>query len=555
MANIGNGNKGRFSDRIKKMRFDRLNKKRKISSEDSEIMYKNFLKVIAVIPLVVIDNVFDKPTDVNKKKIVINGKTYVNKKDDISSFDEDKSNVKELTSNNYLNTDSKKIEYNQIRQESLQNEKQFLHKKKISLEKIKSIDVSSMKKRQNAYFKSVGFSDKKNIKDTNISFNNTIINDDKHVINTNNSFCVTTNSAKELEKKIINLIKKDLTKVVNELEILESELYILNEVNNDERTLDVCRKNIAEVKKILSKIEKLKQKYDYLKDSYEFEYLLEIDNNELVDNIIELKNKFDSNEIRATVDDYKLLEVYKYLYLEVDKIHDNAYKIEEEKKRKEDELKARDIDFNELKQKVYGVNKINDSYMFFVEQQNQFLKDLSDKIDKIDSHESVNYRLKGFGKYLFNSFKYLGLLAINPFKGIIPSIATQTIITRNAVNNMRNNLKWEENRKTIYEAIDYSSSLNVAIDDLDLTSNMIDDTLDNLIKMKIEYNNKFEKYQGDFLEYREVINKINSIQDMMISNKIKIEIMKNKTKEFKKENENKMILVRKLNERENNKNG
>ena len=84
---------------------------------------------------------------------------------------------------------------------------------------------------------------------------------------------------------------------------------------------------------------------------------------------------------------------------------------------------------------------------------------------------------------------------------------------------------------------------------------MIDDTLDNLIKMKIEYNNKFEKYQGDFLEYREVINKINSIQDMMISNKIKIEIMKNKTKEFKKENENKMILVRKLNERENNKNG
>ena len=56
MANIGNGNKGRFSDRLKKMRINRLKKNKNNEPQelqDSEIMYKNFMKVVAVIPIIV----------------------------------------------------------------------------------------------------------------------------------------------------------------------------------------------------------------------------------------------------------------------------------------------------------------------------------------------------------------------------------------------------------------------------------------------------------------------------------------------------------------------
>ena len=69
----------------------------------------------------------------------------------------------------------------------------------------------------------------------------------------------------------------------------------------------------------------------------------------------------------------------------------------------------------------------------------------------------------------------------------------------------------------------------------------------------MEYNDQFKKYQGDFLEYKEVINKINNMQEKMIGNKIKIEIMKNRMKQYKKENENKLKLVKRLNDQENNK--
>ncbi|MGN1312417.1 MAG: hypothetical protein ACI4U4_05370, partial [Bacilli bacterium] len=50
------GNKGKFSERIKKIAINK-NKKKKTDIEDSDELYKNFLKVVAAIPLLVYDNV------------------------------------------------------------------------------------------------------------------------------------------------------------------------------------------------------------------------------------------------------------------------------------------------------------------------------------------------------------------------------------------------------------------------------------------------------------------------------------------------------------------
>ena len=111
--------------------------------------------------------------------------------------------------------------------------------------------------------------------------------------------------------------------------------------------------------------------------------------------------------------------------------------------------------------------------------------DLEEKISKIDSYEAVNYKLKGFNVFLLNSFKYVGLLMLSPLKGVIPSIATETLITRNVVGNLYNNLEWEENKRMVYNAIDYSSSINGSINDLDYTSRIVDGTLEDIVNLKI----------------------------------------------------------------------
>ena len=544
------GNKGKFSERIKKIRYDRLRRKNgTVGIEDNDKMYINFMKVVAAIPLLVYDNVFDKSSTSNamaSHNDVVADKTSsktISRSVDADNFSNvsifhnddvaDKTSSKTISRNICLDSVSKN---GVLAEQSLENKQGNNHKansierKKINREKINSIDVSSIRKKQNNYYKSSEVIKENQNKETKI-----LENDD----------------AKKLEKKIINLIKKDLIKTVNELEILESELYLLNEINGDEKTLLECRRNIDEVKKILCKIDILKRKYDFLKDNYDFEYLLELDNNDLIDSIIELKNMFDNNQVRAMVEDYKLLDVYKFLYLRIDQIHDDTERFEEEKRKQEEELKERDINFDSLKDNVYNVEKMNESYDSFVRDQNKFLNDLEEQVSKINSYEVVDYKLKGFGKYLFNSFKYLGLLMMSPLRGVVPSIATQTLVTKNVVSNLYQNLEWEENRKMVYDAIDYSSSIAGAINDLDSTDRVVDSTLDDIIRLKMEYNSKFRMYQGDFSEYEEVIRKINDMENKILGNKIKIEIMKSRMREKERENEHKLKLVRKLNDEEN----
>ena len=74
-----------------------------------------------------------------------------------------------------------------------------------------------------------------------------------------------------------------------------------------------------------------------------------------------------------------------------------------------------------------------------------------------------------------------------------------------------------------------------------------DKTLDEIIHLKMKYNEKFKKYQGDFLEYRDIMHKISDMENKILGNKIKIEMMRKKALDQERENNKKMKLVRKLN--------
>ena len=500
------GNKGKFSERIKKISFFRKNRQNNnnlVEIEDSNKIYMNFLKVVAAIPGIVYGSITDNKStkDIQKDKNNLTTNPLYNQKKD----------------NDFLDN-NKRINY--------------LNNKEVSRKAINDININDIKKNQEFFYKKKGF-----------DFAKKIDNNQSEVDN--------AKKIKDLEKSIINLIKKDLIKIVNEMEILQSELYILSEVNGENIVLKDCQRELDQVKNMICKIDKLKAKYDFLKDNYDFEYLLEIDNNDLVDKIIELKNTFGNNELKAVSEDYKLLEVYKYLYLKIDDLQEKTEKFEEKKKEEEAKLKERDIDFEKLKQDVYNVDYINNNYDSFVRNQNELLKEISDNVTKIDSYEQVNYRLKGFNELFRNSFKYFGLLMVNPLKGIIPSIATETLITGNLIKNLYKNLAWEEEKRIVYGAIDYSNMINNAISDLDSTNRIVDTTLDDIVHLKIKYNEKFKDYQGDFLEYREIMTKISDMENKIIGNKIKIEMMKKRALEQKRANEKKLILVKELNQKEN----
>ena len=534
------GNKGKFSERLKKILSNRkrknISKEERTQVEDSNKIYINFLKVVAAIPGLVYENVVDN-NQAEEKKIQINRTTKaenatvtVTKEIRKKIFDDNNNIVKRQNFNQNITPKTNQ----EPQQEFKQNLKKDDTKKENSF-------------RQN-FAKGIANKAEKRKIISDISIDK-IKKQQEKVIPKSDDKTDNIRRAKELEKSIINLIKKDLIKIVNEMEILQSELYILSEVNGESKELEKCHKELDNVKSMICKIDKLKEQYDFLKDNYDFEYLLEINNPDIVDKIIELRDSFGNNEVKALTEDYKLLEVYQYLYLKIDDLREKTTEFELEKEKEVEKLKERDIDFEKLKQDVYNVDYTNKHYEMFVREQNDILNDIERNVSKIDSHEQVNYHLKGFRELFMNSFKYFGLLMVSPLKGIIPSIATETIITGNIIKNLYRNLGVEEERKIVYESMDYASIISNAISDLESTSNIVDATLDDIVRLKMKYNDKFRKYQGDFTEYYDIMHKINDMENKILGNKIKIEMMKKRALEQQRANEKKLKLVKELNEK------
>lgn len=75
IANGESGIKGKFNERLTNIRMSKLRKK-KLVLEDGDVIYKNFLKVIAAIPLMVYDNVSHFDTDENVRKEIKETKIY-----------------------------------------------------------------------------------------------------------------------------------------------------------------------------------------------------------------------------------------------------------------------------------------------------------------------------------------------------------------------------------------------------------------------------------------------------------------------------------------------
>ena len=399
-SSTGDNNRGKFSDRLKKMRMDRLKKNAK---QENVIItgVRNVFKIFLAVPSVVYSVIKDE------------------KKEDVK-----KANGK-VISNTEVALDEKQEEEKKTN-------------KRLKVKKIREMNVAALKKQKQEQLKEKKRVEEQRVIALGVAKKEEVLKKEQERLR-----------IEKLQKEILGLIKKKLVKNINELEMLQSELFVLKEIKGDDTFVKDCQEDIKEIKRLLSKVKSLKEKYDYLKDTVDFEYLLEYGDDLLVEKILELKEICTKDDISNVIKNYKLLDEYKYLYLKIDQLQENTIKYDNYKREQELELKDRDINFNSLKNSVYDVNKEKERYENFLKKQELFLRELESKIHTIDSAERVKYKLEGFNSLVGNSFKYVGLMLMSPLKGLFPSIATQTVVTKGIIHNLYNNLEWEENKKRI----------------------------------------------------------------------------------------------------------
>ena len=347
---------------------------------------------------------------------------------------------------------------------------------------------------------------------------------------------------------IIEKLKDNFEEKLDELEVLESELFLINEKNKSELELKKVKELKLRIEETIEKINLIIDQYNLYKRNYYIDNVIGIDDNVILDDILDYRSTLDSFEDeKSFVKEYKALDEFKSLYDNLVHIKDEVDKLQVENIEKIEEFDVRDKKYDNIKLGLINFEDIDKKCSREIDKQNEQLKEIMSKVSDITSEEYITTHLRGMGALLSSSLRYMGMILMSPFTGMVPGISMQTIMMRRMVGNAYRNLHFENITRVHYDAVNYESELNHYLTDVKYAECLIYDTLKDVSRLREDF---MMIYNSNIPGYDDTLKKINAIEKKLIRNQNKISIVKKNLKQSKKLNEKKIIKVRELNEKE-----
>ena len=353
-----------------------------------------------------------------------------------------------------------------------------------------------------------------------------------------------------LNNQIVNKIKKRLVKYLDEIEMLESELYFINTISKDEATIEELNKTKAKVNALINKINSLKEKYKLIKNYVDNELFIDDKDDFLDEDIDYLKQLATSAEIGKNKSTIKKIKEYKLLSLELDVIEAKVKDLNSIKEKKKEELNLRDDNYQKLLDTYINNRTISEQCQKMMAEQEKALASIN--VNDIEAITNTTTRLVGIGEVFRSGLRYIGTV-INPFKYTKNGIAQSTILAKRLVDNALKNVHMETRTKISYQATDYSYEIDRCLNELEYVSNTIDKSLEDITYLKNRYISELIKYKYRIPKIAKTYQDIIRLEKLLLSNKRKNQMMINKTNNLELANKNKLIKVKKLNNQEQNK--
>lgn len=382
--------------------------------------------------------------------------------------------------------------------------------------------------------------------------NNNIDNDssylkNKNTNNVNKDKITNTISNNELEKKIYLKLEKELIRLKNECEIIESEEYIINKYEKDQEVYNNALCINKKIDKLLIKLKKIEKDYKLFKDKDLIKEPLFLEDTLLIDDIIEYRESLSKIKTSPINNKLKLLGEYQYLYLNLDKLIDKTEQIKEISDKRVEELSLRDQNYKEAKNKIVNISEIENCTSKIINKNKMYLEELSKKVDKITEEKYIEKKLEGMNGFFTSSLRYIFLLTLTPLSGIFPGIAARTIATRKLLHGMLENMHYKTQEKSLFLADNYLDEINNRIYDIKDLEDNIDSAIEEVKKLKKEFQDEFLAY--NLPEYDKTYKKLELIEANILNNKEKTRIIKEKLIKNKTLNKNTLLKVHKLNTR------
>lgn len=369
----------------------------------------------------------------------------------------------------------------------------------------------------------------------------------KNTNNVNKDKITNTISNTELEKKIYLKLEKELIRLKNECEIIESEEYIINKYEKDQEVYNNALRINKKIDKLLIKLKKIEKDYKLFKDKDLIKEPLFLEDTLLIDDIIGYRESLSKIKTSPINNKLKLLGEYQYLYLNLDKLIDKTEQIKEISNKRVEELSLRDQNYKEAKNKIVNISEIENCTSKIINKNKMYLEELSKKVDKITEEKYIEKKLEGMNGFFTSSLRYIFLLTLTPLKGIFPGIAARTIATRKLLHGMLENMHYKTKEKSLFLADNYLDEINNKIYNIKDLEDNIEAAIEEVQKLKKEFQDEFLAY--NLPEYDKTYKKLELIEANILNNKEKTRIIKEKLIKNKTLNKNTLLKVRNLNTR------
>lgn len=350
---------------------------------------------------------------------------------------------------------------------------------------------------------------------------------------------------KSMGADIVEKIKSGFEDRLDELAVIESELFLISQKQDETIELNKIKELKKRINGLIKEINIVIDEYNLYKSNFYIDNVVGLNDNVLVDNIISYRGLLDSLAgEKKFIKEYKALEEFKALRSSLEDIKHKTEIIKEENEEKIEKFDIRDKKYDNIKLKMARVKEVNNECNKEIAKQNKYFASIISKVSKIDKEEYITYHMKGIGSLVGQSLKYMGLMMVSPFAGLIPSIAIQTMATKKMIGNIYQQLHPEEVKHVRYSAINYERELNSHLTDINYTENLLYDTLSDVKRLKEDF---LFIYNSRLPGYEDTLKNIVKIENMIIHNQNRVDMVKKNLKKSKKLNDKKLTLVKKLN--------
>ena len=338
-------------------------------------------------------------------------------------------------------------------------------------------------------------------------------------------------------KEVNNFIKKSID-AIEEIKTDVEELKQESKIKNKD-----TKSTEEKYSKLKKKIENLKLQYDTIKDKYDLSEFSIIQSIKLMDAIDDYKSLASLNELDMMLNVCKK-EINKIKSITI--INESKKQIGSNIENVKEEQKSVKIKFNKSKEDINRLDSIEKDILYELRYQEEVVNDMYDKASFYEKEISKKIETIGHRKILSSLFRIAGGILTIPFTGKnLFGVALGSTMINKGLKEMNRSLETKEKIVVNYKYEDISKKISEVKDKVEYINLVLSDSLNEIKKLKNNYNNIFKGYDNILPEYKSVLESINALESKLIENQKKLNNMDKKLDKEKEMNKQKLKIVEK----------